>query len=117
MLDVVSTNSVLELIEDAAHLRFEAALLSRSELGWNGEIGEVNQRFTDTLEALLELGGDTGGCDLVGGVGPDQAERRSQQFTAVRTISHAVGCDERECLAHVEAMTLDGGQDCILVFA
>lgn len=58
MLEVVGTSGVLELVEDAAQLRFEAALLCGSELRCNGEIGQVGECLADALETLLELGGD-----------------------------------------------------------
>lgn len=114
---MVSARCVPELGEDAAQMRFEAPLLGGSELGWNSDLSEVDQRLVDALEPMLHLGGERGDCDPLGGVGAHQAEWRSQEVVAVDSIGCPVGGNERERLANLEAMTLDSGKDSILVFA
>ena len=65
---------MVKLSENAAKARFEPSLLGGSELEGNDELGEIQERLTNALEAMLELGGHGGGGGTGCGLGTHPAE-------------------------------------------
>ncbi len=107
---------MLELGEHTPVLGLDPSLLGGRKLWWNREVDELHQGLADVREAFLEFGGLLGGGWPGSGLGPDQAERCSEQLAPVRFVGHAVGGDERKSLAVFEAVVVDGAQDGVLVF-
>ena len=97
-------------------LGLDTSLLRRRKLWRNREVDKFHQALVDVLEAFLEFGSLLGGGWPGSRLGPDQAERCSEELTPVRIVGHAVGGDESESLSVFEASLVDGAQDGILVF-
>jgi len=117
VLDAVSTGGRLELGEHASKLRLEAPCFGGSELVGNDEVGKADECLTDALETLLELGGGGGGHGARCGLGPDKTEGRMEKLAPVGLVGDAVGGEEHESLAELEAVALHGGDNGVLVFA
>jgi len=115
-LESKSPCRLLELIEHTPVLGLDPSLLRGRKLWRNREVDELHQGLADVLEAFLEFGGLLGSGGAGSRLGPDQAERCSEELAPVRIVGHAVGGDEDKSLTVLEAVLVDGAQDGVLVF-
>ena len=94
--------------------RLEAALLHRSELIGNGEVGEVHECLADVLETPFEHGGGGGDCGTGWGLGPRHGQRRPQQLTPLRLVGHPVGAEQRQSLPELQGVAFYDAQEGVL---
>ncbi len=97
-------------------LGLDPSLLRGRKLWRNREVDKLHQGLADVLEAFFKLGGLLGSGGAVSGLGPDQAERCSEELAPVRFVGHAVGGDEDESLTVLEGVVVDGAQNGVLIF-
>lgn len=103
-----------KLIEHAAVECFEAPLLGRREVIGQREGGEVLEGLAHGLQAPLDLGGARRGGRRPG-LGMQAAERVTHQRAAVRFIGSAIGLDDDQGIARLEAVPLDTRKERVLV--
>lgn len=93
--------------------RLKAATFSWSELGWNRDVGQVDQSLGDSLQTCLEGYGYGRQCRTRRGL--EGLFRGTKQQSAILSVSDAVGADQGQCLLVAQPLTIQGGKEQILV--
>jgi len=104
----------MELGDEAPVERLDAALLGRSELIGDGEIGQVREGPADLFELGLELGGQ--GRDGGGLLGMKRALGVFEQRPLVGRVGNPVGADQIQGFPVGQAVARNGVEHGVLVF-
>ncbi len=91
----------------------KAATFGWGELGWNREVGQVDQSLGDSLQTCLE--GDGYGRQCRTRRGLESLFGGTEQLSSILSVSDAVGADQGQCLLVAQPLTIQGGKDHILV--